>query len=188
MEQRRGQCANPGLTATEGTAASQEVESKTAALDPAEAHELVREPASFEERVGEGRTTKEDRHPQAARGRGATEGADSAFSWNFNVTWSRRWRRHDHTRVDASRGCTSVPHRSPKNPSRTLVSWRGAAKRPWLKNCDELLNRNVLPDACRRRRPGDRPRTEGRSAASKRGCILLLLHLYVCNGNGSSAA
>ena len=72
-------------------------------------------------------------------------------------------------------------------PSRTLVSWRGAAKRPWLKNCDELLNRSVLPDACRRRRPGDRPRTEGRSAASKRGCILLR-RPYVCNGNGSSAA
>ena len=64
-------------------------------------------------------------------------------------------------------------------PSRTRVSWRGAAKRPWLKNCDELLNRSVLRDACRRRRPEDRPRTEGRSAASRRGCILLLLRLYV---------
>ena len=54
MEQRRGQCANPGSAATEGTTASEAIESKTAALDPAEAHELVREPASFEERVGEG--------------------------------------------------------------------------------------------------------------------------------------
>ena len=186
MEQRRGERSNPGLTATQSTAASEAIESKTTSNDPAEAHELVREPASFEERVGEGRTTEEDRHPQAARGRGATEGADSAFSWNFNVTWSRRWRRHDH--VNASRGCTSVPHRSPKNPSRTLVSWRGAAKRPWPKNCDELLNRSVWPDACRRRRLENHLSIGGRSAASKRGCILLLLHLYVCNGNGSSAA
>ena len=68
------------------------------------------------------------------------------------------------------------------------MSWPGAGKRPWLKNCDELLNRNVLPDACRRRRPENHLSIGGRSAASKRGCILLLLHLYVCNGNGSSAA
>ena len=95
MEQRRGQCANTGLTATEGAAAPEAPQSKTASRNPAEAHEFVREPASFEERVGEGRTTEEDRDPQAAGGRGATEGADSAFSWNFNVTWSRRWRPLD---------------------------------------------------------------------------------------------
>ena len=37
--------------------------------------------------------------------------SDSASSLNFTVTWSRRWRRHDHTRV-YSVATASVPHRS----------------------------------------------------------------------------
>ena len=38
-------------------------------------------------------------------------GADSAFYWNFNVTRSRRWRRHDPRRVHASRECTEMRFR-----------------------------------------------------------------------------
>ena len=95
MEQRRGERSNSRSAATEGPTTPEAPQSKTTTNDPAEAHEFVGEPASFEECVGEGRTTEEDRDPQAAGGRGATEGADSAFSWNFNVTWSRRWRPLD---------------------------------------------------------------------------------------------
>ena len=58
------------------------------------------------------------------------------------------------------------------------MSWRGAGKRPWLKNCDELLNRSVSLNACRRRRRGRENREQQRARASKR-CILLLLPLCV---------
>ena len=48
------------------------------------------------------------RHPEVVKKKrvlelGCGTGADSASSLNFNVTWSRRWRLHDHTSVDVSR-------------------------------------------------------------------------------------
>ena len=43
---------------------------------------------------------------------------------NLNLTWSRRWRLHDHMRVHASRGCTeAVPHRCAMVVNKLLASF-----------------------------------------------------------------